>query len=180
MAAIEATAVLGTLIISDNVITIETANCKILEGKFRALDQSERERCLLAFTEGIELLHVLAQRSPLAVKGSKMMSLLQQKIVRNSPVLNSPPSSMYLGDRAPKEGSPQLHFSGTRDTTMLGDLPSDVMGKDLLQDFPTLEWEAFSGSTDMSWFFSDPFFQDAGVGDMGMDLGLGLESDYIF
>ena len=34
------------------------------------------------------------------------------------------------------------------------------------------EWESISMGADMSWFFEDSMFQNAGVRDIGMDFGL--------
>ena len=131
-----------------------------------------------SFEEGLRLLDLLAQRSPLALKGAKIMRQLQLRILQEGRM----DEHSFLTATVPD--SPQLSLGKITDFASLSpsgfqqDLSStDTPNTMLNHDFMTSGWESFSTGADMSWFFEDSMFQNAGVGDLGMDFGMGFEGD---
>jgi len=127
------------------------------------------------FGEGLKLLDLLAQRSPLALKGARIMRQLQLKILQeekmdeqNSISTISPiiPAGLYSAGRTPSSLSSPRFLEDLN--TM--EVPSAMLG----QDFMAAEWESFSAGADMSWFFDDSIFRNGGVGDPGIDFGTEL------
>ncbi|KAE9364628.1 hypothetical protein N431DRAFT_388872 [Stipitochalara longipes BDJ] len=176
MAAVEMTAVLGTCIISDNLIRRQTSR---KSGSFPSLDPTLREQCIGSFEEGLKLLDLLAQRSPLALKGARIMRQLQFRILQEekmdeqNSISSLPPTSTQVPyGIAPALSS--LSLPAFRENLSAAETPSVVLD----QDFMTAEWESFSARADMSWFFDDSMFQNGGVGDPGMDFGPGDVDGY--
>jgi len=127
------------------------------------------------FGEGLMLLDLLAQRSPLALKGARIMRQLQLRILQEEKmdqqisISTMPP----ISTRIPCNAEPvPSSLSSPRFPENLNseDVPSTRLG----QDFMAAEWESFSAGADMSWFFDDSMFQNGGVGDPGMDFGTEL------
>jgi hypothetical protein len=172
MAAVEMTAVLGTCIISDNLIKRQSSR---KSGTFSPLQPVLRGRCTNFFEEGLRLLDILAQRSPLAFKGASIMRQLQLRILHEEKIdeQNSlsaiPPDSPQTTHCV---AQPASYFSppGFPGELWSAATPESLPG----QDFTTAGWESFSTGADMSWFFEDIIFQNAGVGDPGMDFGVGF------
>lgn len=171
MAAVEMTSVLGTCIISDNLIRRQSSRkC----GTFPPLDPVLRGRSMEHFEGGLRLLDLLAQRSPLALKGARIMRQLQLRILQEGrmdeqkSVSEKPPESPQVSHSLEPAF---LSFSPPEFQEGLSaeETASSVLG----QDF-TAGWESFSTGADMSWFFDDSIFQNAGVGDLGMHFETGF------
>jgi hypothetical protein len=130
-------------------------------------------KCRKYYEEGLKLLDILAQMSPLSLKGAKIMRQLQLRILQEGKIDMSRTLSATLPD------SPQiihgvaqqlLSFSppGFQECLASAETPSAKLG----QDFMTVGWESFSTGADISWSFYCTMFQNARIGDPGMDSGM--------
>jgi hypothetical protein len=133
-----------------------------------------------SFEKGLRLLDLLAQRSPPALKGARIMRQLELRILHewrvdeenyNLAVASTESSQAPLGTATEFSSSSPSGFQEDRSSE---ETLRTIHG----QDFMAAGWEPFSTGADMSWFFEDSMFQNAGVGDLGMDFGIGFAGDY--
>jgi hypothetical protein len=178
IATIEVTAVLGTMIISDNLI-LRHGSLRKASGSFPNLGPGLRESCVKYFEEGLGLLDLLAQRSPLALKGARIMRQLQLRIEYEErmdepqePSTRASERSQYFSNLGQDLSS--QNASRYEEDLFSGEIPNATMD----QDFLNAEWESILMGADMSWFFEDSMFQNAGVGDLGMDFGMSFRDGY--
>jgi hypothetical protein len=148
MAAIEMTAVLGTCIISDHFITQQDSR---KSGTFPPLGLVLRVKCIESFEKGLKLLDLLAQISPLALKGARIMRQLELRILHEWR-MDEENSNLAVGTESPQASlGIATEFassdpSGFQEDFSSGETSNKIHG----QDFMAAGWESFSPGADMS------------------------------
>lgn len=172
VAMIEASAMLGMMIISDLLLSTLNHNVALLE---RDLLLS----CHASFQEGFKLLQVLAQNSVLAQKGVRVLEGFDQRITRlealevgkcaasenNSDHNNTTNTTKYADVRITDDY--QIH-TDLRDNVGLSESSFHSADTALLQPtFVDLEWENVCAGNDISCFLEDwNSFGDGSIPDL--------------